>query len=98
MQIISRKRLRDFWEIHNQAEVPLKTWYLIVRKADWRTPADVKKVFGANVDFIADNRIVFDISGNKYRLVVHAAYPFGRILIKFVGTHAEYDKIEAETV
>lgn len=55
-------------------------------------------MFGASVDFVADNRIIFDISGNKYRLIVHVAYPFRRVLIKFVGTHAEYDKIDPETV
>jgi mRNA interferase HigB len=55
-------------------------------------------MFGANVDFVSDNRIIFDISGNKYRLIVHVAYPFKRVLIKFVGTHKEYDDIDRETV
>ncbi|GCA47913.1 hypothetical protein KGO5_00328 [Sinorhizobium sp. KGO-5] len=55
-------------------------------------------MFGANVDFVSDNRIIFDISGNKYRLIVHVAYPFKRVLIKFVGTHKEYDDIDRETM
>ena len=98
MQIIAKKALKAFWARHNQAEAPLTAWYLVVSQAAWTGPADVKAAFGASVDFVADNRIVFDIAGNKYRLVVHVAYPFKRVLIKFVGTHAEYDKIDAETV
>ena len=98
MQVIAKKVLKAFWSRHNQAEAPLTAWYLVVSKATWNGPADVKAQFGANVDFVADNRIVFDIAGNKYRLVVHAAYPFKRVLVKFVGTHAEYVKIDAEKV
>ena len=67
-------------------------------KGDWDSPADLKKAFGINVDFLGDNRAVFDIGGNKYRLVVRFAYKFKSALIKFVGTHAEYDRIDAETV
>lgn len=98
MQIIAKRTLKEFWEKHPQAETPLKVWYSIVDSAEWSGPADVKAQFGANVDFVSDNRIIFDISGNKYRLITHVAYPFKRVLIKFVGTHAEYDKIDAETV
>jgi mRNA interferase HigB len=90
--------LRLFWERHASAETPLKIWYAMVAKARWRSPADVKRQFGTTVDFVADNRAIFDIGGNKYRLVVHIAYGFGRVLVKFVGTHAEYDKIDAEKV
>jgi len=98
MQIIAKKALKAFWAKHNQAEAPLTAWYLTVDKADWRGPADVKAMFGTTVDFIADNRVTFDIGGNRYRLVVHVAYKFRRVLIKFVGTHKEYDKIDPETV
>ena len=98
MQIIARKALKLFWARHNQAEAPLTAWYLAVSKAVWSGPSDVKAAFGTTVDFIGDDRIVFDIAGNKYRLVVHVAYPYKRVLIKFVGTHAEYDKIDAENV
>jgi mRNA interferase HigB len=98
MQIIAKSTLRAFWTIHNQAETPLRTWHSIVSKTEWAGPADVRAMFGDTVDFVGDNRIVFDISGNKYRLIVHIAYPYKRVLIKFVGTHAEYDKIDAETV
>ncbi len=98
MQIIAKSTLRAFWVRHPQAEGPLKAWHQIVSKAEWASPADVKDMFGTTVDFVGDNRIVFDISGNKYRLIVHVAYPFKRVLVKFVGTHAEYDKIDAESV
>lgn len=98
MQIIAKRTLRQFWERYSRAEVPLKNWYQVVDKASWNTPADVKRMFGATVDFIGDNRLIFDIGGNKYRLVVHVAYVFKRVLIKFVGTHAEYDAIDPETV
>jgi mRNA interferase HigB len=98
MQVISRRRLREFAKCYPSADRPLMTWYKIATKARWTCPADVKAQFGATVDFVGDNRIIFDIGGNKYRLVVHAAYPFGRLLIKFVGTHAEYNSINPETV
>ena len=76
----------------------MATWHLIVGKATWTGPADVKAAFGGAVDFVGDNRIIFDIGGNKYRLVVHVSDEHGRVLIKFVGTHAEYDKIKPEIV
>ena len=98
VQIIARRTLKEFWTRHNQAEAPLTAWYLAVSKAEWNGPADVKAMFGATVDFVGDNRIIFDIAGNKYRLIVHVAYAFKRVLIKFVGTHKEYDRIDPETV
>ena len=75
-----------------------RTWYQIVSKGEWSGPADLKRAFGNNVDFVGDNRAIFDIGGNKYRLVVHFSYKFKTALIKFVGTHKEYDRIDAETV
>ncbi len=98
MQIIAKRTLKQFWERYPRAELPLKNWFQVVDKASWNTPADVKVMFGTTVDFIGDNRLIFDIGGNKYRLVVHVAYAFKRVLIKFVGTHAEYDAIDPETV
>ncbi|KAA1183981.1 type II toxin-antitoxin system HigB family toxin [Rhizobium tropici] len=98
MQIIAKSTLRKFWGIHPQAETPLRTWYAVVDKAMWNGPADVKMMFGANVDFVSDNRIIFDIAGNKFRPIVHVAYPYQRVLIKFVGTHKEYDNINPEAV
>ena len=98
MQIIAKRALREFWTLHNQAEAPLKAWYALVDKSDWSGPQDVKDGFGATVDFVSDNRIIFDIGGNKYRLIVHVAYRFKRVLIKFVGTHDDYSRINPETV
>jgi len=98
MQIIAKRALKQFWERHPQAEQPLASWFKIVSKASWDGPADIKSAFGRNVDFIGDNRVIFDIGGNKYRLIVHVAYPFKRVLVKFVGTHAEYDRIDPENV
>ena len=98
MQIIARRTLRDFWIRHPRAEMPLTVWFAMVSRAHWSGPADVKAMFGSTVDFVGDNRIIFDIGGNKYRLIVHVAYPFKRVLIKFIGTHADYDRINPETV
>ena len=98
MQIIARRTLRQFWERHPQAKGPLTAWYAMVSKAEWVGPLDVKAMFGAVVDFVGDNRLIFDIAGNKYRLIVHVAYPYRRVLVKFVGTHKEYDRIDPETV
>lgn len=98
MQIIARRTLKLFWEVHPRARAPLESWYSQVNAADWQGPKDVKRDFGATVDFVADNRLIFDIGGNKYRLVVHVAYRYKRILVKFIGTHADYDRIDPETV
>lgn len=98
MQIIAKRTLKQFWEKHPKAEVPLRTWFAISGKATWNGPADIKDQFGNTVDFVTDNRVIFDIGGNKFRLIVHVAYPFKRVLIKFIGTHKEYDKINPENV
>ena len=97
MQVISKRKLKLFWEMNPQAKAPLSAWHAMVSRAEWVGPADVKAIYGS-ADFVADNRVIFNIGGNKYRLVVHVAYAYKRVLVKFVGTHAEYDKINAETV
>jgi mRNA interferase HigB len=98
VRIITKRTLLDFWKVHPAAERPLRAWHTLVSKAQWNGPTDVKRQFGSAVDFVGDNRAIFDIGGNKYRLIVHIAYPYGRLLIKFVGTHKDYDKINPETV
>src|SRR5712691_8660790 len=98
MQVIARRTLKEFWERHGHAEGPIRAWFAVVNRARWRSPADIKRQFGPTVDFVADNRVIFDLGGNKYRLVVHVSYHFGRVLVKFVGTHADYDRIDPETV
>ncbi len=98
MQVVALRILRQFWERHAQSEAPIKFWYSQVAKAHWQSPADIKTQLGSTVDFIGDNRVIFDLSGNKYRLVVRVSYSYKRVLVTFVGTHAEYDKIDAETI
>lgn len=98
MQIIAKRTLREFWQIHDQARTPLEAWHAVASHAEWAGPADIKAMFGANVDFVGDNRVIFDIAGNRYRLIVRVSYRFKVVQIKFVGTHAEYDRIDAETV
>jgi mRNA interferase HigB len=95
MQVIARRTLK---ERHPPAERPIRAWFAVASKARWQGPADIKRQFGTTVDFVGDNRVIFDLGGNKYRLIVHASYTFGRMLVKFVGTHAEYDRIDPETV
>ena len=98
MQVIAKRTLKMFWSLHADAENPLRTWHSIAEQATWASPQDIKDAFGAAVDFVGDNRAIFDIGGNKYRLIVRISYLYKRILIKFIGTHAEYDKVNAETV
>ncbi len=97
MQIIAKRTLRVFWEEHPRAEAPLRNWFAIVSVAGWRAPHEVRAAFGS-ADFVGDNRVIFDIGGNKYRLIVRISYEYQRVLVKFVGTHAEYDRIDPETV
>lgn len=97
MQVLSKRTLKLFWDAEPAAEPVLRAWFSTVSHAVWETPQDVKAMFGS-ADFVADSRVIFDIGGNKYRVVAHIAYPFGRVLIKFVGTHKEYDKIAAATI
>lgn len=98
MRIFSRSTLVEFWTRHADAEDPLRLWFSIVQNAAWTGPADVRAVFGS-ADFLSDNRIVFDIKGNKYRLITQVKYgPLYLIYIRFIGTHAEYDRIDATTI
>lgn len=97
MRIVAKRTLREFWRAHTDAEQPLKTWYAHVKRARWQGPADVRSVFGA-ADFVAGNRVIFDIGGNKYRLVGKINYRRRVVFVRFVGTHREYDRVDPETV
>ncbi|MDI1226576.1 MAG: type II toxin-antitoxin system HigB family toxin [bacterium] len=97
MRIISRSTLKTFWEKHPASEEPLKTWFKITSGAQWKTPADVKACYGS-ADILKDGRVIFDIGGNKYRIVAWINYDFGVVYIRFVGTHRQYDAIDAQTV
>jgi mRNA interferase HigB len=98
LQVIALRTLKEFWARHLHAEGPVRAWFVIAAKAHWANPADIKRQFGSTVDFVDDNRVIFDLGGNKYRLIVHVSYAFGRVLVKFIGTHSEYDRIDPETV
>jgi mRNA interferase HigB len=97
MRIIAKRALREFWESHQDAKEPLQAWYREVEKEDWDTPAKVKSKY-RTASIIGDNRVVFNIKGNDYRLVVKINYAYRVLYIRFVGTHAEYDGINAEEV
>ena len=94
MRIISRKTLKDFWERHADATEPLKAWFHEARAADWKSFQDIKARY-CSADVLPGNRAVFDIKGNTYRLIVKIHYNTGIIYIRFIGTHAEYDRIDA---
>lgn len=98
MRVIAIKKLKDFWESGNgEAEQPLKVWFQMFKQNNFYTPNEIKKLF-SSCSFVGDNRVVFNISGNKYRLVVYARYDIQIIYIRFIGTHAEYDKINVREV
>jgi mRNA interferase HigB len=100
MRIIAKRTLRRFWETHprgREAKAPLEVWHSTVERADWATPADVKTIFG-DASVLKHGRVVFNIGGNKFRLVARINYPYRVVYIRFVGTHAEYDDIDPETI
>lgn len=97
MRIIAVKTLREFWEKHADAEQALKSWFKEATSNRWDEPNSVKKRY-PSADILPGNRIVFNIKGNDYRLIVKIHYNTCIVYIRFVGTHAEYDKINAETI
>jgi mRNA interferase HigB len=99
MRIISRKALREFWEKPEYAdsEQPLKAWYRQASKADWANPSDVKSMY-RTASLVGNNRVIFNIAGNKYRLVVKVNYAYRVMYIRFVGTHRQYDVIDVMEV
>jgi len=99
MRIIAKRSLREHWarKGREDSEQPLKAWYQAGEAADWKKPVDVKADY-KNASIPADNRVCFNIAGNKYRLIVHINYPYRIALIKFVGIHKEYDQIDAESI
>jgi mRNA interferase HigB len=99
MHIIIRKKLIDFYQQPGwqDAKGPLQAWYYEAKHARWESPSDVKAQY-ASASIIADNRIVFNIAGNKYRLIVRINYDSKTVFVRFIGTHKEYDKIDAEVI
>ena len=97
MRIIAKKTLRDFWERHPDSEQSLKAWYLEVREAEWGTPAQLQKRYLSAI-ILVNSRVAFDVGGNKYRLMVWSRYQQNVVYIKWLGTHAEYHRVDAEKV
>lgn len=97
MRIIAISQLKNFWKKHPDSEQSFLAWIDEARIAEWKTPTDVKEHF-ATASILKSRRVVFNIKGNDFRLVVAVAYRFGAVYIKFVGTHKQYDAIDANTV
>jgi mRNA interferase HigB len=97
MRIISRKTLKEFWERHPDADQPLQAWYADLKASRWKSSSEIKSIY-RNASFVGNNRVVFNIKGNTYRVVVAIQYQFGIVYIRFVGTYQEYDRIDAATV
>lgn len=97
MHIIALSTLRVFWGKHPDAEIPLRAWYALAKRADWKTPSAIKAAY-RNASFTANRRVVFNIKGNDYRLVVAVHYDRGLMYVRFVGTHRQYDRINVEAI
>lgn len=97
MRVIAKKTLRDFWIKHADCEQQVKSWYREAEEARWKGPKDIKRDY-PSASFLADNRVVFNIKGNHYRLIVKVNFAYSMVWIRFVGTHAQYDKIDATSI
>jgi mRNA interferase HigB len=96
MRIIAKGTLREFWTRYPDAEEPLLAWYREIEKEDWTKPSQVKDKY-RSASFVGD-RVVFNIKGNDYRLVVRINYPYRVVYVRFIGTHEEYDEIDVQEV
>ena len=97
MRIIALKTLKDFWSKEPESEEALKAWYKEAEAASWDGPADIKEQY-RSASILKDSRVVFNICGNKFRLIVKINFKFKMVYIRFVGTHKEYDNINAEEI
>ena len=97
MRVIALSTLREFWRQHAPAETPLRSWFAEASRAAWRVPADIKAAH-RNASFIAGDRVVFNVKGNDYRLIVAVRYRQQIMYVRFVGTHREYDEVDAAKV
>ena len=97
MRIISRKILKKFWQIHHDAEQSLKAWFAETENAEWKHANELKEQF-RSASIITNKRVVFNIKGNRYRLVVDIEYQFGIVFIVWIGSHIEYDKIKVKEI
>jgi len=97
LRVIAKKILREFWEKHPDCEQQLKAWYQETSQAEWKNTKVIKAGY-PSASFLAANRVVFNIKGNHYRLIVKINYDYQMVWIRFIGTHAEYDKIDATKI
>lgn len=97
MRIISKKVLIDFYEKYHDSKSSIESWHAETKQAEWKTAMDIKKQYGT-ASILKNNRVVFNICGNKYRLVVKVEYKIKTVYIRFIGTHNEYEKINAEEI
>jgi mRNA interferase HigB len=97
VRVIAKKTLREFWIKHSDCEEQLKTWYEDAEEANWKNTHDIKAEY-PSASFLNDNRVVFNIKGTKYRLVVRINYKYQIVWIRFIGTHAAYDKVDSTTI
>ena len=95
--VIARRTLKTFWTRHADAEGPLRAWFAEAGRASWSNPQDIKNRY-ASADFVGTDRVIFNIGGNRYRLIAAVDYARHIVFIKFVGTHAEYDRVDAATI
>jgi mRNA interferase HigB len=99
VRIISTATLKSFYlqPTYRQAEQPIKVWVAVTKAASWNNPPDVKKSFNS-ADILKNNRVVFDLGGNKYRLIAKISFAVGIVYVRFIGTHTQYDKIDADSI
>lgn len=97
MRVIAKKILREFWDKHSDCEQQLKAWFKEASKAEWKNPNDLKTEY-PSASILNNNRVCFNIKGNSYRLIVRINFDYQMIWIRFIGTHSEYDKINANEI
>jgi mRNA interferase HigB len=97
VRVIAKKILREFWAIHGDCEQALKSWFQEANKSSWKNPNDIKRAY-PSASIMTGNRVVFNIRGNNYRLIVRINYDYQIVWIRFIGTHKEYDRINANEI
>ena len=97
MKVIAKKILREFWEKHSDCEQQLKSWYQEANNAEWKSPNEIKSEY-PSASILSNNRVVFKIKDNNYRLIIKINYDYQIVWIRFIGTHSEYDRINANEI
>ena len=97
MRIFSKSTLTSFWRTHADSEQPLKVWFKLCSNADWSEPSEISDLF-SGISLLKDQRVCFNIKGNDYRLIAKVNYEYKSVFVLFIGSHAEYDKIDANTI